>query len=191
MRFLKKNKRMIIGITIAVVLAVIISTISCYVLAETLINSRDVVYQDNSNLMADNVQDAIDGTCSKIDARLKGIEDELYTIKKIKEVGDEFTTTMGYSYTGLSITFPANSYCTVHIGNTWASSKARGLILAGSKDSISFRVATVNIPEDNNIYVLYSNYFDTETTYYVWARHASDGNHDIVGYEGWCATKYK
>ena len=185
------KKKICLFIIIGVVLGIFLMGTISYVAAATLINSKDVVYQDNSNLMADNVQEAIDGTCSKIDTRLKGIEDELYTIKKIKEVGDEFTTTMGYSYTGLSITFPANSYCTVHIGNTWASSKARGLILAGSKDSISFRAATVNIPEDNNIYVLYSNYFDTETTYYVWARHASDGNHDIVGYEGWCATKYK
>ena len=46
-------------------IAIIISITSSYVLAQTLINSKDVYYEDNSSLAVNNVQAAIDGTCTK------------------------------------------------------------------------------------------------------------------------------
>ena len=187
MRKLSKNKKFII----VLILAVLISVTSSYVLAQTLINSKDVVYEDNSNLMADNVQEAIDGTCSKIDTRLSDIEDKLYTVKKINGITNEIQTTTSYSYTGLSVTFPAKSYCYVAITNAWAASSAQGIILSASKDNVSHRLATSNISEDNIIYGSYSGYVDTETTYYVWLKYAKAGEKDIIYYNGWCATKYK
>ena len=78
MKKLKESTKIIIGMVIGLIL----STVS-YVVAENLINSKDVVYEDNSNLVADNVQEAIDGTCTKIDTRLSDIEDKLYTVKKL------------------------------------------------------------------------------------------------------------
>ena len=185
MKKLKESTKIIIGMVIGLIL----STVS-YVVAETLINSKDVVYEDNSNLAVNNVQDAIDGTCSKIDTRLKGIEDELYTVKPITG-RTRFTTTSNFSYTGLSVTFPANSYCTITIGNGWSSKQPRGLILAGSKDTTSHTLAESTLNENAIIYTIYSGYFESETTYYVWTKHALIGETDEVNYNGWCATKYK
>ena len=91
MRILKKNKRMIIGITIAVVLAVIISVGSCYVLAENLIDSKDVYYEDNSSLGFNNVQDAIDGTCTRFSDELSNLKNEL--LKEMYPVGSIYIST--------------------------------------------------------------------------------------------------
>ena len=185
MKKLKESTKIIIGMVIGLIL----STVS-YVVAENLINSKDVVYEDNSNLVADNVQEAIDGTCTKIDTRLSDIEDKLYTVKKISKE-QSITTTTTYSYTGVSITFPAKSYCTITIGNGWSDRKPRGIILSNGKDTILNTRAVVVLNEDAIIYTTYSSYFDNETTYYVWAKHASAGLNDVIGYNGWCATKYK
>ena len=187
MQILKKNKRMLIGI----IVGVLISSFVSYAIAETLINSKDVVYQDNSNLVADNVQDAIDGTCSKIDTRLSEIEDKLYTVKKIAG-SIMFTTTTDYSNTGLVITFPANSYCSISFGNTWQNREPRGITLSTGKDSIiDWFSRTETDISGIHLSATYSNYFESETTYYLWAKYKLGGQTDQVSYAGFCATKYK
>ena len=194
MHILKKNKRMIIGITIAVVLAVIISTISCYVLAETLINSRDVVYQDNSNLMADNVQEAIDGTCSKIDTRLSDIEDKLYTIKNMDNY-ITFTSSTSLAYTGVSITLPANSYCsiTVRVGYSYGAPLELVLSDSSTRSTSSLGVISGDYANKNEAYflpIVYSKHTTSEFTVYVWAKYGLVGT-NAVSVDGFCATKYK
>ena len=83
MQKLRQNQKTIITVVIAVVIAVFISVGSCYVLAESLINSKDVYYKDNSNLLADNVQDAIDGTCTKFENKVDTFLDKIYPIGSI------------------------------------------------------------------------------------------------------------
>ena len=187
MQILKKNKRMLIGI----IVGVLISSFVSYAIAETLINSKDVVYQDNSNLVADNVQDAIDGTCSKIDTRLSEIEDKLYTVKKIAG-SKRFTTTTDYSNTGLEITFPANSYCSVTFWNAWQGTNPMGMTLSTGKTSLSnwFARTETNI-SGVHLFATYSDFSEVETTYYIYFKHLSAGQTDQTSYTGFCATKYK
>ncbi len=77
---MKNNyKTMIIGIIIAVTISVTFS----YALAETIMNSKDVYYKDNSGLAVNNVQDAIDGTCTKFESKVDNFLDKIYPIGSI------------------------------------------------------------------------------------------------------------
>ena len=186
---MKTNSKIILGIVVAVLL----STISCYVLAETLINSKDVVYEDNSNLVADNVQDAIDGTCTKIDTRLSDIEDKLYIFNQIN-IRQEFTSATTLSYTGISIKLPSNSYCTV---------TGQISLSGGYPSEVRFCYSSTEAYKNSS----YSNYttdstaWYTSTTYslftgnsepvlYLWAKYNNVSKNGAVIY-GYCATKYK
>ena len=55
----------------------LISITFSYVLAESIINSKDVYYEDKSGLGVNNVQDAIDGTCTKFNNNLTNLKKEL------------------------------------------------------------------------------------------------------------------
>ena len=196
MKKLKESTKIILGMAVGLVL----STAS-YVLAQTLINSKDVVYEDNSNLMADNVQEAIDGTCSKIDTRLSDIEDKLYTVKKINGYKD-FTSSKTLSYTGLSIEFPAKSYCSITVYGTWHAGYPTALMITNSSTTGGNRLAsnTVGQPDEStftdtdnfnwSISTTYSTYVEAKTTVYVWARYDYAGSNAIIC-DGFCATKYK
>ena len=177
-----------IKIIVALIIGVILSTFFSCCFAETLINSKDVVYEDNSNLAAENVQDAIDGTCSKVDTRLSDIEDKLYNVKEIKG-SKEITTTTDITYTGLSITFPAKSYCTVSIIAMQRFARAVRLVLT-AEHTLGSSVAESNNTTGNHISIGYSAYFENESTYYIYAQYAAVSSNPIY-YSGFCATKYK
>ena len=71
---------------IVVLIATIISISSSYVLAETLINSKDVYYdKTSSGLAVNNVQAAIDGTCTKFSDQLTTLQTTI--INKIYPIG--------------------------------------------------------------------------------------------------------
>ena len=72
MKKLKESTKIILGMVIGLVL----STAS-YVLAQTIIDSKSVFYKDNSGLAVNNVQDAIDKTCTKFDNNLTNLKKEL------------------------------------------------------------------------------------------------------------------
>ena len=76
---MKTNIKIIIG----VVVAVLISVSSCYVLADSIIDSKSVYYKDNSGLAVNNVQDAIDGTCTKFSKQIDTFLDKIYPIGSI------------------------------------------------------------------------------------------------------------
>ena len=84
---MKTNIKIIIG----VVVAVLISVGSCYVLADSIIDSKDVYYKDSSNLGFNNVQDAIDGTCVKFDNNLTNLKKEL--LNEMYPVGSIYIST--------------------------------------------------------------------------------------------------
>ncbi len=192
-------------IVISIIIGVFLFLTFSFCLAETLIQSKNVSYTDTKNLAADNVQDAIDGTCDKmnskltqvdnklleVDKKILDIEDKMYTAKKISET-NSVTTATEWFYTGISITFPANSYCAISMGNGWANNKPVGLRLTATKESSSTGVPAHGfVYGDGNIYLTHSDYFETETTYYVWVKYETTGLHDVISYSGFCATKYK
>ncbi len=80
-----------IKIIIALIIGITLSTTLSYCLAETLIDSKNVYYKDNSNLLADNVQDAIDGTCTKFDNNLTNLKKEI--INEMYPVGSIYIST--------------------------------------------------------------------------------------------------
>ena len=185
---MKTNIKIIIG----VVVAILVSVSSCYVLAESLLNSKDVVYEDNSNLMADNVQDAIDGTCSKIDTRLAGIEDNLYTVKQMKGY-KSITSTTDWSYSGLSVTLPANACCGIYYYAGFGYNPPVGILV--SKSSTVGPNGALSSSTNNNIAaghvaVDISECTTAETTRYIWSKYDVSSQNG-VGYEGFCAIKYK
>ena len=188
---MKTNIKIIIGVAIGI----LISVASCYVLAETLINSKDVVYEDNSNLAAENVQDAIDGTCSKIDTRLSGIEDNLYTIKNITGHKSSTSSTT-WTYTGASVELPANSYCSITYWAFWNNTWPTGLFVSSS--STGGENKAMAISQDAGGYapgklaVSINEYTGSQpVTRYIWAKYNIAGKENDAGYWGFCATKYK
>ena len=190
MQKFRQNKKTIITVIIAVVIAVFISVGSCYVLAESLINSKDVVYEDNSNLVAENVQDAIDGTCSKIDTRLSDIEDKLYNIQRLTG-SKSFSSSTNWTYTGISITFPAKSYCSVSLIASYSSSYPQGLELCYDETGKNNCVSMSSNEYAWNKSITFSDYSSSSTTYYVLAKYNRDGSTEGITYRGFCATKYK
>ena len=72
-------------------MGMVLSTTISYSLAETLINSKDVTYEDNSGLGATNVQAAIDGTCTKFSNQLTNLQTTI--LNKVYPVGSIYTST--------------------------------------------------------------------------------------------------
>ncbi len=179
-------------ILIASVVTILISVSSCYVLAETLINSKDVVYEDNSNLAADNVQDAIDGTCTKIDTRLSGIEDNLYTIKKMSN-SKSITSTTDWSYSGLSITLPANACCSINYYAFWNSIPPAGIMVSNSSTvgpQYTQALATTTLDNLQSLSANLTECTSTEITHYIWSKFYSVSRNSVA-YNGFCTIKYK
>ena len=79
MKKVKGNMKLIIGVAIGI----LISVITSYTLAETLIKSADVSYVDNAKLGATNVQSAIDGTCTKFSNDLQSFLLKVYPVGSI------------------------------------------------------------------------------------------------------------
>ena len=65
------------------VIGILISITFSYALAANLVDSKDVYYKDNSGLLADNVQDAIDGTCMKFENKVDNFLDKIYPVGSI------------------------------------------------------------------------------------------------------------
>ena len=79
----KINNKMYILILIAFIFGVILSISVSYALAATLVNSKDVYYEDNSSLAVNNVQAAIDGTCTKFSNQLQEFLLKVYPVGSI------------------------------------------------------------------------------------------------------------
>ena len=67
-------KKTIIIIIITAVITGVISIGCTYAATSYAISANKIGYLDNSSLGADNVQAAIDGTCTKVDTRLGSLE---------------------------------------------------------------------------------------------------------------------
>ena len=113
MKLMKKNKSINtnLKILIAFIFGIIISTTLSYTLAATLVNSKDVYYEDNSGLAVNNVQAAIDGTCTKFSNELTNFLNKIYPV--------------GTIYTSTASTNPSS-----FLGGTWEA-YGKGQTLVG------------------------------------------------------------
>ena len=107
----KIDKRVFIIMIIGIMIGIIISITSSYVLAQTLVNSKDVYYEDNSGLAVNNVQAAIDGTCTKFSNELTNFLNKIYPV--------------GTIYTSTASTNPST-----FLGGTWEN-YGNGRVLKG------------------------------------------------------------
>ena len=198
MKKLKESTKIIIGMIIGLIL----STAS-YVVAENLIDSKDVVYEDNSNLAAHNVQSAIDGTCTKIDKRLSDIEDKLYTVKSFnvsKRITPNSTaTSTPLSYTDIYVTLPANSYCSITGKASYGSHIPYRVSLNSSStnviETLSYSDYDLSMEGASETSTTYSIYTENSITVYLWVKYTYNASPvtitEVVGINGFCATKYK
>ncbi len=116
---MKTNIKIVIGIIIGIVL----SGITASAIADFKIDSKDVYYKDNSNLLADNVQDAIDGTCVKFDNNLTNLKKEI--INEMYPVGSIY----------ISTSLDTKEKVGEALGGTWESYGAgRTLVGTGTSD---------------------------------------------------------
>ena len=107
----KLDKKVYIIMLIGIMIGIIISTTLSYTLAATLVNSKDVYYEDNSGLAVNNVQAAIDGTCTKFSNELTNFLNKIYPV--------------GTIYTSTASTNPSS-----FLGGTWEA-YGKGQTLVG------------------------------------------------------------
>ena len=139
---MKTNIKIISGVAIGVVL----STTLSYCLAETLIDSKNVYYKDNSELLADNVQDAIDGTCTKFESKVDNFLDKIYPVGSIYiSTTLDTTTKVGEALGGKWETYGAGRTL-VGVGNNGTSTYTVGT--TGGNENISLTVD--NLPNHNH-----------------------------------------
>ncbi len=76
---MKFDKKVLISIMLGIVISVMTN-----VIAESFEkDSKNIYYKDNSNLLADNVQDAIDGTCTKFEEKIDNFLDKIYPVGSV------------------------------------------------------------------------------------------------------------
>ena len=190
MKKIKANRKMIIGVLIGI----IISGVGFYAIAATLINSQDVVYDSKtSGLGANNVQNAIDKTCSNIDTRLSTIEDKLYTVTSIK--GNVFVPgTVDYADTGVTISIPAKSYCSITVSTYFNSACPRGIVMhngVGDYNSENYAGIEVSSCSTRLSLTYTSHYNENAIDLHIYTKFFNAGESNSLSYRGFCATKYK
>ncbi len=128
-----KRKEIIIFMIIAIVISITLS----FCLAETLIESKNVSYVGNSKLGATNVQNAIDGTCTKFSNELTNLERTL--LDKFYPVGSVYIST-----TLKTATEVQNSF-----GGTWVSYGIGKTLLSSTTSEQTGGSNTVTLTTDN------------------------------------------
>ena len=105
---MSKMKKTIIIIIITAVITGVISIGCTYAATSYAISASKVGYSDNSSIGVDNVQAAIDGTCTKVDTRLGSLE---------KNKQNNITTTSSTITKNISGTFPSGCSNIYKYGN--------------------------------------------------------------------------
>ena len=139
----KIDKKVLFSIMIVIIISLLTN-----VVAETLINSKDVSYVDNSNLKATNVQAAIDGTCTKFSNDLTDLKTNLK-----KEILNQ-AYPINSVYISYSNTNPGTLF-----GGTWEII-GDGRVLKGIKSgtagttggSSTVTLSTANLPAHTHTY---------------------------------------
>ncbi len=126
---MKRVKENIIFMIIGVVLSITLS----FSLAETLIESKNVSYVDNSKIGATNVQAAIDGTCTKFSSELQNF------LLKVYPVGSIYISTTLKTPTEVQNSF----------GGTWVSYGVGKTLLSSTTSEQTGGSNTVTLTTDN------------------------------------------
>ena len=117
-------KKAIVIMSVIVTIGCIISIGGAYAATNYAISATNIGYSDNSNLKVDNVQAAIDGTCTKFNTQLTNLKTNI--IDTIYPVGSIYT-----SETDSTATAVQNRFKTFGKDTTWIAYGA-GKVLVGS-----------------------------------------------------------
>ena len=125
----KKLKRYIkVFVIVGIAIVIVLSVTASYILIDTLINSKDVYYQDNSSLGVTNVQATTDRTCTKFNTQLTTLQTSINNqINTAKTDVLNKAYPVGSIYTSVNNTSPATLF-----GGTWEQLKDRFLLGAGT-----------------------------------------------------------
>ena len=127
---MKFDKKVLISIMLGIIISIMTN-----VIAESFEkDSKNVYYKDNSGLLADNVQDAIDGTCTKFESKVDNFLDKIYPVGSI------------YITTTLSTTAQVKEA----LGGEWAIyGDGRTLLSSSGKSEQTGGANTVTLTTDN------------------------------------------
>ena len=122
------------------VIGILISITFSYVLAANLMDSKDVYYKDNSGLGFNNVQDAIDGTCTKFSEKVATFLDKIYPVGSIYitttlETASKVKEALGGKWEAYGV------------GKTLLSSDGKSEQTGGSN---TVKLQTTNLPSHNH-----------------------------------------
>lgn len=118
-----KNYKIVVGLIVGMVL----SSTYTYAATSYAIESKNISYEDNSSLGVDNVQAAIDGTCTKFSTQLTNLKQEV--INEMYPKGSIYITT--------ELSTPAA--VAEKLGGTWvAYGQGRTLVGVGSNGTTTY-----------------------------------------------------
>ena len=144
-------KKTIVIIIVNIMIAVIISIGGVYAATTYAISASKIGYTDNSSLGADNVQAAIDGTCTKFSTKLNNIIGQIYPVGSI--------------YISTSISDPKTVASTLGVGTWEAYATGRTLIGSGSNGTTSYSANTTGGNEKSSITLTVENLPSHSHTY--------------------------
>ena len=110
-----------IGLVLAIVsIGCIISISGSYAATSYAISAKKISYSDNSSLGADNVQAAIDGTCTKFSSQLTNLKNEVKTetLNEMYPIGSIYITTSISTASELEKTLGVGTWETYASGKT-------------------------------------------------------------------------
>ena len=155
---MKKSLKIII---IIAVITCIISISGSYAATTYAISANKISYSDNSNLGVDNVQAALDGTCSKINSKLQQFTDSQNWKKAGEATGLDnhvILTNIEYNELYVIVSTAIGGYYIYYIpkyilkdgaklfynGGYWSSTNNYGIVLFASLNSVSLGNSTYN-----------------------------------------------
>ena len=185
------NKKSIMTLLMGLIIGLSLSGIGTYAATTYAINANKIEYTDNASLGVDNVQAAIDGTCTKFSGQLTSLKESI--INTVYPVGSIYMSTSDDTVEKVQSKF----------GGTWAKySKGTTLVgddgtnyvtndsRKGSGGSSTVTLSTSNLPSHSHSFTpsgsvtstfsgssVSTSSADTSHTHYFSATTSTNGNH--------------
>ncbi len=144
------NRKIIITLVIGLIMGLSLSGIGMYAATTYAISANRIGYSDNSSLGVDNVQAAIDGTCTKFNTQLTNLKtniiDTIYPVGSIyiSETDSSVTAVQNrFKSFGKTTTWVAYGSGKTLIGSDGSTYKAG---TTGGSSSVSTTLTTANLP---------------------------------------------
>ena len=123
--------------------------------AATVISGNNISYVDNANLGVNNVQAAIDGTCTKFSSQLTNLKNDV--ISQIYPIGSIYISTSISTVSELEKTLGVGTWESYATGRTLIGAGSNGMTsysanTTGGKETTSVTLTTANLPSHAHTY---------------------------------------